>query len=232
LRCADQHTIARTAIDGSFRALAAAGVFDIDPCAYGLRFRNISRRSYHEVPARSRAEGKALVSERGGFSLRRGIDRCSVCHFAGTIVSMIVIGNQMSYSTRQTSVSTKGDRLVAHSCGGYNADEDAEFPTCRSPGVRSTTLCFDAPAAPSNSWTSLRLTTGRPMNRGKLFEGCRRPVRSDFGLQLVAGRNLLPADSVTEFMINEAFVKRLGLTSPEEAIGRRLSVMEEHESDY
>lgn len=43
-----------------------------------------------------------------------------------------------------------------------------------------------------------------------------------YGMKLLAGRNLLPADSLKEYVINETFLHLLGLREPQEAIGKML----------
>jgi putative ABC transport system permease protein len=43
-----------------------------------------------------------------------------------------------------------------------------------------------------------------------------------YGLQLVAGRNLVERDSTTEFIVNEEMVRRLGITDPAKILGRHL----------
>ncbi len=44
-----------------------------------------------------------------------------------------------------------------------------------------------------------------------------------YGLKLIAGRNLLPSDTVREYVINETAVKEFGFRSPQDAIGKFLS---------
>lgn len=43
-----------------------------------------------------------------------------------------------------------------------------------------------------------------------------------YGLQLLAGRNLLPSDTVKEMIINETYARQLGFQHPEEVIGQLL----------
>ena len=43
-----------------------------------------------------------------------------------------------------------------------------------------------------------------------------------YGLKLVAGRNMLDRDSTTEILVNEEFVKRLGIDDPEEVLGKAM----------
>lgn len=44
-----------------------------------------------------------------------------------------------------------------------------------------------------------------------------------FGIKLLAGRNLVPSDTVKEFIINETYSKMLGFASPANAIGKILN---------
>jgi len=46
-----------------------------------------------------------------------------------------------------------------------------------------------------------------------------------YKLQLVAGKNLKPSGWTQEFLVNESFVKNLGLKKPEDIIGKEISMM-------
>jgi putative ABC transport system permease protein len=43
-----------------------------------------------------------------------------------------------------------------------------------------------------------------------------------FGLQLIAGKNIFPSDTVHEFIVNETMVRKLQLKSPVEALGKKI----------
>ena len=43
-----------------------------------------------------------------------------------------------------------------------------------------------------------------------------------YGMKILAGRNLLPSDTIKEFVINETLSKQLGFRSPEDAIGKQI----------
>jgi ABC-type antimicrobial peptide transport system permease subunit len=47
-----------------------------------------------------------------------------------------------------------------------------------------------------------------------------------YKLQLVAGRNLEPSGWTKEFLVNESFVKNLGLKKPEDILGKEVSIMD------
>lgn len=44
-----------------------------------------------------------------------------------------------------------------------------------------------------------------------------------YKMQLLAGRNIFPSDTLSELILNETAVKRLGFSSPENAIGKRIN---------
>jgi ABC-type antimicrobial peptide transport system permease subunit len=45
-----------------------------------------------------------------------------------------------------------------------------------------------------------------------------------YKLKLLAGRNYLKSDTIKEFVVNEALIKQLGFTNPEDAIGQTISL--------
>ena len=48
-----------------------------------------------------------------------------------------------------------------------------------------------------------------------------------YKLPLVAGRNLQPSDTVREFLVNEALVRKLGFTKPEDVIHKNVSMWDD-----
>jgi putative ABC transport system permease protein len=45
-----------------------------------------------------------------------------------------------------------------------------------------------------------------------------------YHLKLVAGRNFLPSDTIKEFIVNEALVKKLGIRNPENALNKEMAL--------
>ena len=48
-------------------------------------------------------------------------------------------------------------------------------------------------------------------------------VFKTFGLQMVAGKPYQPSDTIREFVVNETMVKKLGIRSPDQVIGKKIS---------
>ena len=93
------------------------------------------------------------------------------------------------------------------------------------PNVVNVTQCFAAPAS-NNRWgTSMRFDNrSEDENFSVSFKGADEDFISTFDINLVAGRNLLPSDTVREFLVNEILVGKLNLTSPEEILGKTISM--------
>lgn len=142
------------------------------------------------------------------------------------IISMIVIHSQMEYSeTADLGFSKDAIVMLPVPAGDPLKMKTLDQRISQVPGVVSSSLCYQAPSSSNNSWTGVHFAE-RPQDEVwaiNLREGDENFI-STFGLKLVAGRNLMRADTTREFLVNETAVKKLGFASPDEILGKRLSV--------
>jgi len=171
---------------------------------------------------------KGKVGKAGSHqsNLRRGL---IVLQF--TISQVILIGTIIAYS------QMKHFRTFDL---GFNRDEiiNVEIPEQKAgtlenmrtkleaiSGVRSISFSAFTPMSKSNWQTGFSYENNKEMLD---FEIVMRPADtsyvSTYGLTLVAGRNYLPADTMREYVVNEAFVKKLGVKNPQDVIGKRLAI--------
>jgi ABC-type antimicrobial peptide transport system permease subunit len=170
-------------------------------------------------------KGKLSMQHIGGFNIRRGLIVTQFSISLVLIICMIVITHQMQYA-KQSDLGFNKDAIVMVPIGA--GPEDMAATTLKNklaaiPGVQKVSMCYTSPASESNWFNSIRFD-----NRPE-FEEFRVNIKSAddqylpaFGLKLVAGRNMFPSDSVREFLIDETLVRKLGLRSPQEAIGRKV----------
>lgn len=169
---------------------------------------------------------KDKLSNSSGLSLRRVLITTQFVVSQVLIICIIVIESQMSYSLN-TDLGFEKDAIVMISSPQPDA---TKMKTLKArieqlPGVQDVSLCFDAPGTTTNVETSVRYNDHEKdepwdINLKEIDENYLRT----FDLQLVAGRNIVQSDSLRDFLVNETFVKKLGIASPQEVIGKMLHV--------
>ncbi|MCG8306373.1 MAG: ABC transporter permease [Cytophagales bacterium] len=171
-------------------------------------------------------KGKLYQKHVGGFSLRRGLVVTQFAISQLLIIGTIVIASQMRYS-RQADMGFTKDAIVMLPVAEREKSTISAFNSeiSRIANVEKIAFCSRAPA--SRGWASV---TVRFASRTEdedfditVKAGDDQYV-STFDLQLVAGRNLHPSDTVREFLVNETAVKKFGEQSPQDVIGKKMQI--------
>ncbi|MBN9385135.1 MAG: ABC transporter permease [Chitinophagaceae bacterium] len=173
-------------------------------------------------------KGKLNQQHIGGFSLRRALVIVQFSISQLLIISTIVIAGQIHYS-RKTDLGFIKDGVVLLPLPIQDKQKMDHLRTTLASmtGVEKTSLCFSPPASGDNDLDAITFD-----NRAKPEPFNINEKRGDdqylstFGLTLIAGRNFFPSDSAHEYLINETLVRKLNLSSPQEAIGKSISVEE------
>jgi len=172
-------------------------------------------------------KGKISQQSIGGFNTRRALIITQFAISQVLLIGMIVIASQMRYA-KQSDLGFNKDAVVMIPVGpeakiaSMNTVKDQ---LSKVPGVENVSLCFSPPSS-DQSWRN----TFRYDNRSEdeifplSIKSADDKYVSTFGLKLAAGRNIIPSDSLREFLVNETFVKKLNLTSPDQVIGKILGI--------
>jgi putative ABC transport system permease protein len=92
-----------------------------------------------------------------------------------------------------------------------------------SPGVKDVSFCYRAPASTAGNGGSVKYDTHDWAKfAGGTIVGDADYVKT-FGLRLVAGRNIVEADTAREYLVNEAMMCRLGVKEPQQMLGKRFT---------
>lgn len=162
----------------------------------------------------------------GSFFLRRALVVTQFVITQFLIIVAIVMTSQMQYF-KSADMGFNKDAIVITP---LPVQEPAKMQTMKNqllqmPGVENVSYSFSAPASTSNNTTNFRFDTRQ---EDEVFQVNTKPGDANYietyGLQLVAGRNIQPSDTIREYLINETMVKKLGLDGPEEAVGKNLRV--------
>lgn len=170
-------------------------------------------------------KGKRTQQRIGGFNVRRSLIVTQFAISQVLIIGLIVIIYQMNYAKQSDMGFNKETVVMIPMASKDEKSITLNNQLAQISGVEKISLCYDAPASRANWLTSFYLEGQAEEQAFPIsFKGGDHQFLSTFEIELVAGRNLLPADSVREFVVNETFVKKLNLTSPEEVIGKTISV--------
>ncbi|RAJ83482.1 MacB-like protein [Chitinophaga dinghuensis] len=172
-------------------------------------------------------KGKLSFQQLGGFNTRRSLIVVQFSISLVLIIAMLVITRQMQYA-KEFNMGFDKEAIVMVPVG--TEEQDISRMTLRReleaiPGVQNASICYSSPSSNSN-WTTTITFDNRqePEAFHASIKGIDENYLSTFGLKLVAGKNVFPADSVREFIVNETMVHKLGLASPEEALGKLVSI--------
>lgn len=176
-------------------------------------------------PAQS-LKGPVDARQVGGFSLRRLLVATQFAISQALIIGAVVITAQIDYARKaDLGFRREGILTLPLPGGDYGKVSTLKQQLGSLAGVESVSGCMQPPASDNNWNTQLQLQ-GRPEREpwNINFKFVDDHFAETFGLQFVAGRNLLASDTVREYIVNETTVKRLGLSSPQDIIGQQLSV--------
>lgn len=167
-------------------------------------------------------KGAGETPKAGGFPLRRVLVTTQFAISQMLIIGAAVITAQLQFSKDADWGFRPGAVLT------LDVPEKAKMKTLKQElsalsGVKSVSLCYMPPASSSNNHNGIQFDN-RPKGEAWLLND--KPADENyletFGLQLVAGRNLVPSDTFWEVVVNETFVKKLNLPTPEDVLNRKV----------
>jgi putative ABC transport system permease protein len=177
-------------------------------------------------------KGKIRASGQGGSSginqltLRRGL---IVGQFA--ISQILIIGTIIAYSQmkyfRSADLGYSRDAVVSVLIPEKKPGqlESLKAKLTGLPGIQSLSYGMTTPSSTSNWTTGFRFENDeKEPDYGILMRPADTAYLHTYGLKLIAGRMYQPGDTMREFVINEAFMKRLGFQKPEQVIGKFMRV--------
>jgi putative ABC transport system permease protein len=174
-------------------------------------------------------KSKFVNQQRGSLSLRR-----SLIVFQFVIVQLFIIGTlvvafQMDYFKNTDLGFSKEYPIIITNLNGLDKNESFRQKLLSNAAIKDVSFSSSSPVSEYNQHygTSFRLPS-QLETEGKEAEmkGVDTNFISLYGLTLLAGRNFtVTEERFKEFIVNEKVIKAMGWT-PEEAIGRQLTINE------
>jgi len=174
-------------------------------------------------------KSKLTVNTTKGISLRRGLVVFQFVIAQALIIGTLIIVTQMNYFMDRPLGFDK-DAIVnvpyrPDSTGGKLTDYLKQ--QLLSNGVKAVSFSSNNPVEDDNNmFTTFKFDHAL---KDADFQAITKFADHDYvptyKLQLVAGKNLQPSGWTREFLVNESFVKSLGLKKPEDILNKEISIM-------
>ncbi|TDB65920.1 ABC transporter permease [Arundinibacter roseus] len=170
-------------------------------------------------------KGKLSQQTIGGFNTRRALIVVQFAISQALMVALFVIAEQMRFSKEADLGFDKEAVVMLPIASAPERTKTVRQELLKLSGVESVSLCFAAPAA-GYSWNTTPYYDNRQEEEvfRMTLKAADDAYLSTFGLELVAGRNIFPSDTTNEFLVNEMTARKLNLSSPEELLGKSLSI--------
>ncbi len=168
---------------------------------------------------------KINTSKNSGITLRRGLVVTQFAISQVLIIATIVAVSQMNFINKADLGFNKDAVLIlADNADSASIAKLASFKQqlLLLPGVQNVSLSSDAPSS-DNNWETNFAYNHQPDEKYALFlKFGDADYLKTYGLQLSAGRNYEPSDTVNEVLINEELAKQLSPKKPESVIGNTI----------
>lgn len=169
-------------------------------------------------------KGMGEMPKSGSYSLRRILVTTQFGISQVLIISAAVITGQIHYA-QNVDWGFRPGAIVNLQIPDQANMKTLQTQLLQITGVKNVSLCYQAPASSSNNQTGI-VYNNRPKPEEWVVNN--KPIDTryleTFDLKLAAGRNLQASDTVREFLVNETFVKKLNLASPEEILHKIVQV--------
>ena len=164
-----------------------------------------------------------------GISLRRGLVVFQFIIAQALIIGTLIIVKQMDYFMNQPLGFDKDAIVNVPFRPDSTGSEITDYLKQRLlsvNGVQAVSFNSNSPMEDNNTFTTFKFDHAI---KDEDFQAITKFADDNYvpayKLQLVAGRNLEPSDWTKEFLVNESFVKSLGLKKPEDILNKEISIM-------
>src|SRR5213075_283092 len=170
----------------------------------------------------------ALPISAKGLSLRRGLVVFQFIIAQALIVGTLIIVKQMDYFRNRPMGFDKN--AIANVSFHEDSISRTKLDYLKNKllaidGIKSVSFSYASPADDGNWHSNLRFDhADKETEWNTNLKWADADYLKTYSIPLVAGRNLYPSDTVKEYLVSETFVRRLGLTRPEDVLNKDIDM--------
>ncbi len=171
-------------------------------------------------------KSKVTAKMVGGISLRRALVVLQFVIAQVLIIGMFVVVSQMNFFRNASlgfdkaaivNVPVPGDS-INHSKIDYLRNQ-----LLANPNIKEVSFSFGSPSSDGNWNSDFKFNhSAKSTNFSANLKWADPDYFKTYHLQFVAGRPYYPSDTVREFVVNETLLKKLGITNPQDALGKQI----------
>ncbi|TKK68249.1 FtsX-like permease family protein [Ilyomonas limi] len=172
-------------------------------------------------------KSKLTVNGAKGISLRRGLVVFQFIIAQALIIGTLIIVQQMNYFMNQPLGFDKDAIINVPFRPDSTGTDYLRQQLLGINGVQAVSFSSTTPVEDDNNmFTTFKFDNAiKDADFQAIVKFADNDYVPTYKLQLVAGRNLQPSGPTTEFLVNESFVKSLGLKKPEDILNKEISIM-------
>jgi putative ABC transport system permease protein len=173
-------------------------------------------------------KSKVTANTAKGISLRRGLVVFQFIIAQALIIGTLIIVEQMDYFMNQPLGFDKDAIVNVPFRPDSTGTDYLRQQLLGVTGVQAVSFSSNTPVEDDNNrFTTLRFDNAiKDADFQAIVKFADNDYVPTYKLQLVAGRNLQPSGPTKEFLVNESFVKSLGLKKPEDILNKEISIMD------
>ena len=171
-------------------------------------------------------KNKIRVKNTKGISLRRGLVVGQFVIAQVLIIGTLIVLNQMNYFMH-ASLGFEKEAIVNVAIPRDSASR-AKIDYLRTQiaqvkGVQNSSFSFASPSDEGNWYSDFTFNHApKSTEFASNLKWADANYFKTYNLPLVAGRVYKEADTVSEFIVNETLLKKLGITEPQQALGKQI----------
>ncbi|GAA4312340.1 ABC transporter permease [Mucilaginibacter gynuensis] len=174
--------------------------------------------------------GAAGSDQKAGVLFRRGLVVFQFVIAQVLIIGTLVVTSQMDYFNNADMGFRKDAVIYANFPNDSTSRTKIDYlrgELQRIPGVNKVSMSMYTPTAGADGWATGLQTEGNKTDKLDMIVNMKiadPDFFSVYNLPIVAGRIYFPADTMREYVVNEAVISKLGIRNVNDAIGKRINV--------
>ncbi|MEO8112625.1 MAG: FtsX-like permease family protein, partial [Ginsengibacter sp.] len=173
-------------------------------------------------------KSKVTAKMVGGISLRRGLVVMQFAIAQVLIIGMFIVVSQMNFFRNASLGFTKAGIItvpVINDSLNLAKTDYLRNQLLNNQGIQNVSFSFGTPSDNSNWSTDFKFDhAAKTTNFNASLKWADADYFKTYNLQFVAGHAYSSSDTVRDFVVNEALLRKLGITDPQKAIGRRIDL--------